>query len=78
VTTGADAGSQIDAAALWRVIGRLEGNIASLQGGQREFRADLQAGLQEVNRRVDRLFYAILALGGALFAAIFASRFIGD
>lgn len=81
MTTGADAGSQVDAAAVWRAIGHLEGNVASLKEGQREIRADLadlQAGLREVDRRVDRLFYAILAVGGAMLVATFASRFVGD
>ena len=87
MTTDADTGNQVDAAEVWRAIGRLEGDTAALKEGQREIQAnqrdlqagirDLQAGLRDVNRRVDRLFYAILAVGGALLAAFFASRFIG-
>jgi hypothetical protein len=71
MTTESD--NQIDATAIWRAIGRIEGDIISLKEGQGEIRADLR----EVNRRVDRLFYAILAVGGGLFVAIFASRLIG-
>jgi hypothetical protein len=71
MTTESD--NQIDATAIWRAIGRIEGDITSLKEGQGEIRADLR----EVNRRVDRLFYAILAVGGGLFVAIFASRLIG-
>ena len=57
---------------------------ASLHEQQQEFRAGLQeqqqelrAGLAAVNQRVDRLFYTILAVGGAVIAAVIASRFIG-
>jgi hypothetical protein len=71
MTTESD--NQVDATAIWRAIGRIEGDITSLKEGQGEIRADLR----EVNRRVDRLFYAILAVGGGLFVAIFASRLIG-
>ena len=78
MTTDADA--QIDAAAIWRAIGRIEGEVASLKEGQAEIRAEIRVvrdGLREVTRRVDRLFYAVLAVGGGLFVAIFASRLIG-
>jgi hypothetical protein len=68
-----DADNQIDAAAIWRVIGRIEGDVVSLKEGQGEIKADIR----EVNQRVDRLLYAILAVGGGLFVAIFASRLIG-
>jgi hypothetical protein len=78
-------GDQINAAEVWRAIGRLEGDTTALkegqrelQAGQRELQAALQAGLRSVNQRVDRLFYAMLAVGGALLTAIFASRFIGS
>ena len=62
---------------LWRSIGCLEGQAAALLEGQRELKADLDAGLREANRRIDRLFYAILAVGGALLVGMFVSRFIG-
>ncbi len=65
--------NRVDAAEVWRAIGRLEGDTATLKEGQREIRDDLR----EVNRRIDRLFYAVLAVGGALFVAIFASQFVG-
>jgi N-formylglutamate amidohydrolase len=38
---------------------------------------DIQAGLRDVNRRVDRLYYVILGMGAAVIAATFASRFLG-
>ena len=75
MTTESD--TQIDATAIWRTIGRIEGDIISLKQGQGEIKADLGDGLREVDHRVDRLFYAILAVGGGLFVAIFASRLIG-
>ena len=46
-----------------------------LKTGLAEVRTELKTGLLEVNRRVDRLFYAILAMGGALFVAIVVSNF---
>ncbi len=91
MTTDADTGSHIDAAEVWRAIGRMEGDIAAVKEVQIEIRAemregfresqarylDLQIGMRDVNRLVDRLFYTILAVGGALLAAFIASRFIG-
>ncbi len=77
MTTETETANQVDAAAVWRAIGRLEDDTAALKEGQREIKADLQAGLREVNRRVDRLFYAIIGATAALFVAILASRFIG-
>jgi hypothetical protein len=74
MTTSFDPGNQADPTDVWRAIGRLEGQTAALLEGQGEIKAELR----EVNRRMDRLFYAILAVGGALFVAVFASRFIGD
>ena len=69
---------------IWRAIGRLEGAANALLEGQRELRkgqqeqrAELKADLREVHRRVDRMFYAILGIGGALLVSVYASRFIG-
>ena len=76
---------------MWRAIGRLEGATAALlegqreiKGDQREIKASLQeqrqesrAGLEAVSQRLDRLFYLVLAGGGAVIAAVIASRFIG-
>jgi hypothetical protein len=53
---------------------------ASLLEVQRETRAGLESANQRIDRlshRIDRLFYAILAVSGALLAAVLASRFIG-
>ena len=45
----------------------------SLEENQREFRS----ALDTTNQRIDRLFYAMIAVGGALVATVLASRFIG-
>ncbi len=58
----------------WRAIGRLEGTADALLEGQRE----LREGQRDLNRRMDRLFYTILGIGGAIIVAVFASRFIGS
>ncbi len=135
-----EAGERIDAAEVWRAIGRLESDTSTLKDGQSEIKADLEKGqselkagfergqselkadfergqselkagfergqselkadfergqselkadfergqselredMRELNRRMDRMFYSILAVGGALFVAIFASNFIGN
>ena len=84
--------AQTESDNIWRILGRLEEGQRRLEEGQRRLEAallenqrrtdamvlDLQAGLRDVNRRVDRLFYAILAIGGAMIAATFASRFVGN
>ena len=80
MVTGTDPGNPVNAD-MWRAIGRLEGaTTARTEGattalleGQREIRTSLQA----LTQRLDRLFYTILAVGGAVIAAVIASRFIG-
>ena len=123
-----ETNERIDAAEVWRAIGRLESDTSTLKDGQSEIKADLKEGyselkadfekgqselkadfekgqselkadfekgqselkadfekgqselredMRELNRRMDRMFYTILAVGGALFVAIFASNFIG-
>ena len=57
-------------------IGRLEGQVESLAEGQRESKEETRNGFAEVSWRIDRLFYAILAIGGGLVAAVLADRFI--
>jgi hypothetical protein len=90
MVTETDPDSPVNAD-MWRAIGRLEGATAALLEGQREIKASLlevqretRAGLESANQRIDRLshridrlFYAILAVSGALLAAVLASRFIG-
>ena len=76
MTTETEAGAPLDSE-LWRAICRLDGQSAALLEGQRELKAALDAGLREANRRIDRLFYTILAAGGALLVGMFVSRSIG-
>jgi hypothetical protein len=49
-----------------RTLGYIEGRITELAAAVQE----LLQGLQEVNRRIDRLFLAILGIGGAILAAL--------
>ena len=76
----------VDYGELRQTIGRLEGRVESLpdgqrelreetQAGQRDLRNEVQVGFAEMNRRIDRLFFAILAIGGVV-AAVLADRFI--
>ena len=60
-------------AEIWRAIGRLEGKVDVLADKV----DDLAASQMKITRRIDRLFFAVLGIGGALFVAIIASRFVG-
>ena len=44
---------------------------------RQELREEYKADLREVNRRVDRVFYAILGIGGALLVPVYVSIFLG-
>ena len=55
-------------AALWLAVGRLQSDVARLIDGQAEFRV----GLVETNRRIDRLFYAIVGVGAAVIGTLVA------
>ena len=72
MTAGTEPEGQVDAREVWRAVGRLEGRVDALQDDIRE----IKEALLEVNRRIDRMYYAMLGMGGALLAAIFASRFV--
>ena len=50
---------------------------AAIQTGQQEQRAESRADVRELNRRIDRMFYAMLGIGGALLVSVYASQFIG-
>ena len=78
--TGPEA-SPSELSETWRAIGRLEGTADALLEGQRDLREgqrDLREGQRDLNRRMDRLFYTILGIGGAIIVAVFASRFVGS
>lgn len=66
MTTETQQNQQIDAAEVWRAIGRLEGQ--QQQTNER---------LDRIEARLDRLFYLILAIGGAAIASIWASNLFG-
>ena len=73
-TPAEPGGSSSELSEIWRAIGRLEGTTNALLEGQQE----LKLGQHELNGRIDRMFYAMLGVGGALLVAVFASRFIGS
>ena len=50
---------------------------AEFQAGQQELRSEFKSDLREMNRRMDRMFFAFIAIGGALIVSVYASRFIG-
>ena len=60
---------QIDAAEVWRAIGRLEGDTASLIEGQRDIREEVR----EVRAWMIRMFYAIIGMGGAIVVMLIAT-----
>ena len=53
-------------------------NTAILENQRRVDAAllDVRAGMRDLNQRIDRLFYTIIAVGGAMIVATFASRFV--
>ena len=66
MTTETQQGQQIDAAQVWRAIGRLEGRIDGLENA-----------VNHLSERVDRLFYLILGIGIATIASVWASNLFG-
>ena len=73
----------VDYGELRHTLRRMEGRVESLAEGQRDVREEQRQsreetrnGFAEMNRRIDRLFYAILAIGGGIVAAVLADRFI--
>ena len=66
MTTETQQGQQIDAAEVWRAIGRLEGRMDSLENA-----------VNHLSERLDRLFYLILGIGAATIASVWASNLFG-
>lgn len=60
---------QIAAAEVWRAIGRLEGDTASLIEGQRNIREEIR----EIRSWLIRLFYVITGMGGAIVVTLIAT-----
>ena len=60
---------QIDAAQVWRAIGRLEGDTASIKEELKHIREDIR----DFRALVIRLLFALLAVGGAILVALIAA-----
>ena len=73
MATDSDTGQQVDAPDVSRALGRLEGRMDGVERGLLEVRD----AIRDVHRRIDFLFYAILAASAGVVGAIFASRFVG-
>ena len=76
MTTDAETNQQAEytnIAELSRAIGRLEGVVEALVEGQRQ----LNEGLRETNRRIDRLQYTMIGFGTALIVAVVVSNLFG-
>ncbi len=70
---------------IWHTLGRLEEGLrrleerlGSLEATMLENQRRTDTALLEVNRRIDRLFYAVIAIGGALLVATLVGRFVGS
>ena len=70
--------SSAELSEIWRAIGRLEGTANAVLEGQRRQDDKIDTGFREMNRRIDRLFYLILGIGGALLVSVYATQFIGS
>ena len=77
--------AQADSDNIWHTLGRLEEGLcrleerlSSLETAMLENQRRTDSALLEVNRRIDRLFYTVIAVGGAVIVATFASRFVGS
>ena len=66
-----------DLSEIWRAIGRLEGTANAVLEGQRRQDDRIDTGFREMKRRIDRLFYLMLGIGGALLVSVYATQFIG-
>ncbi len=67
---------RIDAAEVWRAIGRLEGQAGVLIEGQRELREtqrEIMEEIREVKMWMIRVFYAIIGIGGAIIVLLIAT-----
>ena len=73
MATETQQGQQIDAAEVWRAIGRLEGQMGSLETSVDR----LSENVAHLSARIDRLFYLILGIGGAAIASIWANNLFG-
>ena len=74
MTTETQQNQQIDAAEVWRAIGRLEGQ----QEQTNERLKNIEDGLAHLSARIDRLFYLILGIGVATIASVWVSNMFGN
>ena len=63
INTETQRNQQIDAAEVWRAIGRLEGRMDGIE-----------TAVERLSDRVDRLFYLVLGIGVATIASIWVSN----
>ena len=62
-------------AALWLAVGRLQSDTARLLDGQAEHRAEMAETNRRIdgsNRRMDRLFYALIGVGAGVIGTLVA------
>ena len=55
---------------LERTLGKLEGRVEEQGALLHQLHADMNAGFQQVNSRIDKLALAIIAVGGGMMAAM--------
>jgi hypothetical protein len=63
---------QVDAAEVWRAIGRIEGDTTAIRDGQDELRdtqRDIREEIREVRTWMIRLFYVIISASPSAWAA---------
>ena len=66
-------------AALWLAVGRLQSDVARVIEGQTELRTEFRTDMAETNRRIDesnrridRLFYALIGVGAGVIGTLVA------
>ena len=74
MTTETQQGQQIEAAEVWRAIGRLEGRMDGLETAV----GSLADRVDHLSARIDRLFYLILGIGAATIASVWANNLFGS
>ena len=66
-------------AALWLAVGRVQSDVARVIEGQTELRTEFRTDMAETNRRIDesnrridRLFYALIGVGAGVIGTLVA------
>ncbi len=73
MTTETQQNRQIEAAEVWRAIGRLEGRMDGVETSVDR----LSERVDHLSARIDRLFYLILGIGAATIASVWANNLLG-